>query len=295
VPELQPNLPDRLRSHVTLLARVIGERNGLYPTALQATRAFLRREVESMGLEIQAHDYQLAERQCQNLIVELPGTRPDLKPIVVGAHYDTAPGTPGADDNASAVAVLLELIRFVKDAPSKRSLRCVFFDCEEPPHFGSQAMGSFRDAKLLRDQGTAIDGMICLESLGYFPRRVDPRVARPGFIKVIDFLLGGRSLIVVSDLRSLGFILRFGWRFSLATLRRGVLPVITIALPREFGYHALSDNRCYWHHDYRALMLTNTAMLRNPNYHMGSDLPETLDYDRMSKITQALVSTIARM
>jgi hypothetical protein len=289
-------LAARLRAHVQMMAALIGERNGNRPSALSAVRSVIRRELESLGLTVTPFDYLLgSNRECQNLIVELPGARHDLSPIVVGAHYDTAPGTPGADDNASAVAMLIELIRVLRASPHKRNLRCVFFDCEEPPHFGSSEMGSFRDAKHLAEAGARIDGMICLESLGYFPKRVDPRVHRPAILRALDFVLGGRSLITVSDLRSIGFLFRFGWRFSLATLYRGVYPVITIALPRAFGYHALSDHRSYWHHGHRALMLTNTAMLRNPNYHLPTDLPDTLDYHRMAGILRALVSTVARM
>jgi hypothetical protein len=208
----------------------------------------------------------------------------------VGAHYDTAPGTPGADDNASAVASLIEIVAGLHDQKLKRTLRCIFYDCEEPPHFASREMGSFHDAKMRRDRNENVHGMICLESIGYFPAKVPDDVDRPGFIRWIDRVMGGQYLVIVSDLNSA----RFGLPFVLRFFTSGLVRCVPAALPQRVGIIGLSDHRSYWFHGYRALMVTNTAMFRNPNYHLRSDLPDTLDYARMAKITTMLARAILR-
>jgi len=169
---LQP-LEGNLRSHVDVLAGLIGERNSRRPSALEAARAYITRQLGEVGLQVSEYRYSIPMREAVNLEVTIPGTRPDLPYLIVGAHYDTAPTTPGADDNTSAVAALLEMIRTLRGKKLKRSLRCVFYDCEEPPHFATSQMGSFQDARLIRERGDAVLGMICLESIGYFPARVD--------------------------------------------------------------------------------------------------------------------------
>ncbi len=143
---------------------------------------------------------------------------------------------------------------------------------------------------MLSERDEEIHGMICLESLGYFPRRVDPSVYRPRFLKWLDWVVGGRFLVIVSNFESIGFGLPFVLRF----LTSGFTRFIPAALPGSDGIHALSDNRSYWAVGFRALMVTNTAMFRNPNYHKPSDLPDTLDYARLTKLTKMLTRSIGR-
>jgi hypothetical protein len=283
-------LENRLREHVHVLAGLIGERNSNRLSSLEATRSYITRQIEEMGLTAETQPYPMRVRPAANIEVFLPGTKPTRLCLVIGAHYDSAPGTPGADDNASAVASLIEIIRFLNGKPLRRSIRCVFYDCEEPPHFATPTMGSNHHAKMLHDRNEKILGMICLESIGYFPAKVDPDVERPWFIRWIDNIIGGRHLIMVSNFRSIPFGLPFFLRFKTS----GFFRCIPAALPGNKGIHALSDNRCYWAHGHRALMLTNTAMFRNPNYHLRSDLPPTLDYGRMAKLVPIIARAVKR-
>jgi TRAP-type uncharacterized transport system fused permease subunit len=151
-------------------------------------------------------------------------------------------------------------------------------------------MGSFHHARGLRVAGRAIHGMICLESLGYFPKRVDRAVARPWAIRLVDAVFGGRHVVIVSDFRSMSFGLPFVLRFATS----GLIRFFPAALPGQAGIHALSDHRSYWGQGSRALMVTNTAMFRNPNYHLRSDLPDTLDYRRMAKLATMLTRVVRR-
>jgi hypothetical protein len=287
---IKKQIEARLTKHVDVLAGLIGERNTRRPSALAATRSYILKQLHELGLNSVEYRYQVPDREAVNIEITLQGRRPNLPSLVVGAHYDTAATTPGADDNASAVATLLEIIAALHDKKLRRSVRCVFYDCEEPPHFATQQMGSFQHAKMLKDRNEEIHGMICLESIGYFPRRVESRVYRPKFIHWIDSILGGRYVVIVSDIRSI----LFGAPFVLRFLSSGFFRCLAVALPESVGIHGLSDNRSYWVHGYRALMVTNTAMFRNPNYHQPSDLPATLDYRRLTKLTIMITRVIQR-
>jgi hypothetical protein len=283
-------IQSRLRTRVDVLAGLIGERNSRKPSALAATRSYILKQLGEMGLQTSEHRYIVPTREAVNIEVTIMGTASSRPCLVVGAHYDTAPTTPGADDNASAVAALLEIIGALRDRKRKRSVRCVFYDCEEPPHFATSQMGSFQDAKMLRERSEQIHGMICLESIGYFPARVESKVYRPRLIHWIDWILGGRYVVIVSDFPSISFGLPFVLRF----LTSGFFRCVPAALPSSLGIHDLSDHRSYWAHGYRALMVTNTAMFRNPNYHEPSDLPATLDYRRLTRLTIMLTRAIHR-
>ena len=168
------DLTSRLRKHVDVLAELIGERNTSRPQALQLARDYIQRELVAMGHAVTPQPFKVRSRPAVNYEVFLPGRRSSKPTLVIGAHYDSAVGTPGADDNASAVAILLEISRALAGRKLRRNVRIVFYDCEEAPHFNFAEMGSQFHAAGLRSKGEALMGMICLESLGYFTR--DPAV-----------------------------------------------------------------------------------------------------------------------
>ncbi len=226
-----------------------------------------------------------------NLEVILPGSRPKKPLLVIGAHYDSAPGTPGADDNASAIAVLLEIARHLSTLKLKRSVRLVLYDCEEPPHFNFGEMGSQFHAQSLRKAGVRIMGMICLESLGYFTRSGDSQPGTPWPLRWFTRLVGARHIVLVTNVRSIAFGLRFLLRFATS----GLFPFLPASLPVKWvPAIELSDHRGYWEQGYPALMVTDTAFLRNPNYHQASDRLATLDFERMTRLCRQLCRTTAR-
>ena len=287
------NLHDRLRKHVEVLAELIGERNTSHPSGLDAARAYIRRELQAMGHTVIDQPYETHDRSALNLEVKLPGARGTKPALIVGAHYDSAPGTPGADDNASAVAILLEISRtFSQRRPSKRPVRLVFYDCEEPPYFNLGDMGSQFHADDLRRRGEPVLGMICLESLGYYLSSRESSPDLPWPARWMNRIIGQRYVVIVSDVKSIPFGLRFVWRFATS----GLFTFLPAAMPvRWVPEIALSDHRAYWEQNFPALMVTDTAFLRNPNYHRSTDRLHTLDIPRMALLCRQLHRAVGRL
>jgi len=216
----------------------------------------------------------------------LPGPAGDS--WVLGAHYDGAPGTPGADDNASGVAVLLEAARLLKARAPGRPVRFVAFGTEEPPSFATRDMGSWRYARGLKDRGVKVHGLINLEMLGYF----NPRPGSQLFPPFLNLLYPDRGEFIglVSNLASAGLLRSVAaeWR------KASALPVEATVLPSAFSVMALSDQLNFWGEGYRAVMVSDTAFFRNPNYHQSADTAEKLDYEKMAAETAALVEILSR-
>lgn len=287
-------LRERLVQHVKVLAELIGPRDESHPSALDAARTYIARELhDATHVEPSIDRYDTPIRPAANIEVVLPGLRLGRGELIVGAHYDTAFGTPGADDNASAVAVLIEVARELASMESRRrTVRLVSFDCEEPPFFGTQQMGSARHAKQLRAAGVSVFGMVCLESLGYYCPRGSPKPSHDDRLSRIDrAYFGGRSIVVVGTPRSFRFAWAFTWRFFTS----GWFPIAPMLLMKQDGVAALSDNRNYWAADFPAVMLTDTAVVRNPNYHTSHDRLATLDVPRWTKVAQMTIRTLCRL
>jgi hypothetical protein len=283
-------LEQRLRQHVNVLAEIIGERHTFRPTSLDAARIYLRRELSSFGVSVTEQHFNTSTRAGINLEVVLPGATPHKPALVIGAHYDTVIGTPGADDNASAVAILLEIVRAMSGGQPRRTVRFVFFDCEEPPHFNVNQMGSQHHAAMCRQRGEKLTGMICLESLGYFGRP-EPAVEVPWVLRAMSRLIGGRHVVIASNLRSIPFWLKFLGTF----VTSGFFPFVPAAAPKSFPLIDFSDHRGYWEQGYPAVIITDTALLRNPNYHTETDRLATLDPPRMTRLCRQLITCVRRL
>lgn len=285
-------LRDRLVRHVDVLVELIGERSDRKPEGLAATRRYLRDTLAEMGAVVWDQPFDALSRPGINLGVSFDGTKRERGALVIGAHYDTAIGTPGADDNASSVAILLEIVRSLRTVAFRRAVHCVFYDCEEPPHFAMGEMGSQHHARSMSSRSERLMGMICLESLGYFVKRPRPTGMVPAWLRPLLRAVGGRNVFVVSNTRSVVF----ATRFNLAFARSGRFPFLPVLGPvRWFPELALSDHRGYWEQGFRALMVTDSAFLRNPNYHTPADTISTLDFDRMTRLAHQLCRTITRL
>jgi len=288
---VERQLSDRLRTHVERLAGLIGPRHLGRQPALQAAATLVERELAEIGDSVERQSYHAHEHEVANLVVERRGTnRPD-QIVILGAHFDTVDSTPGADDNASAVAVLIEAARLLAGRSAKRTIRFVAFTCEEFPHFATDTMGSQVYARQCRRLGENIIGMLCLEMVGYFndapnSQRIPdgiPRFLRPAFP------YRGNFLAAVGNLRSI----RLGWTFRRGFKRAVRFPLYSISLPEKISAIRLSDNSSFWDQGYPALMLTDTSFLRNPHYHEPSDTPATLDYDRLARVTLGVAGGVA--
>ena len=203
--------------------------------------------------------------------------------LVIGAHYDSCGDTFGADDNASGVAGLLELARLLAAHPPPQPVELVAFALEEPPYFRTEAMGSFQHARGLAKQERPVRLMIALEMIGYF--RDTPNSQQfPVAALSSMYPNEGNFIAIVGHFGDFGATRRVKALFMGAT----DLPVESINAPASVQGVDFSDHASYWHFDLPAVMVTDTAFLRNPNYHTTGDTPDTLDYARMAKVVQAV-------
>jgi Zn-dependent M28 family amino/carboxypeptidase len=278
---------DTLRRHVRVLAEEHHPRSVDDLRALHAAGDYVLAELHAAGAspEIQAFDVQgVAHR---NFIARFGPAEGAV--LVVGAHYDACGQTPGADDNASGVAGLLELARLLAKAPPKQPVELVAYTLEEPPYFRTEHMGSFQHARALAQSGREVRLMLSLEMIGYF--RDTPASQR--------FPVGGLGLIYPDTgnfIAVVGAYGNFGAMRRVKALFLGAsdLPVETINAPRNVPGVDFSDHASYWQRGMPAVMVTDTAFLRNPNYHQPTDTPDTLDYERMAKVVRAVYAVAMR-
>ena len=285
----ETELVQRLRDHVQVLAGEIGERNIFAHANLERAAAYIQGQFEASRYAVESQSYTVGGRTHRNLIVSRPGRSTQEEQIVLGAHYDTNPGTPGADDNASGVSVLLELARLAIDREFGKTVRFVAFSTEEMPSFRTHAMGSDVYARRAQANGDHIVGMISLEMVGYYSDLEGSQFYPTGFS--LFYPSRGNFISLVSDFWS--------WRWkneAEAALKQSMrLPVESVATFRFIPGVDWSDHRSFWKAGYPALMMTDTAFYRNPHYHRETDTPEKLDYTRMAELTRGLLGMLERL
>ncbi len=289
----EQQLSERLHLHVERLAGLIGPRHLGRPSSLEAAAAYIENEFASLDDTIERQTYQVYHHEVTNLVVERSGTDYPQEIVILGAHYDTVAETPGADDNASAVAVLIEVARLLGRYIFQRTLRFVAFTCEEPPHFYTDTMGSQIYARQCRKRNEEIVGMLALEMVGYYATEAKSQAVPVGIPRFLRWVLPRRGdfLASVGNLCSWRLMRKFRRGFKKATH----LPLFSISLPEKINEIRLSDNSSFWDQGYPALMLTDTSFLRNPHYHTPTDIPDTLDYERMARAAIGIAGGLARL
>jgi Zn-dependent M28 family amino/carboxypeptidase len=280
-------LIERLRHHVSVLAGEIGERNIHRSAALHAAADYIRREWKAQGYVVTSHRYAVGAVQSENLEVTVRGkARPD-EIILIGAHYDTVPGSPGANDNASGVAALLEISRDFVGLEPARTVRFVAFVNEEAPFFASGQMGSMVYAKAARARGDDIRLMASLEMLGFYSDQ--PR--SQSYPPLLGFFYPDRGNFVafVSNLRS-----RKRLQEIVQTFRaHSDFPAESLAGFESVPGLAWSDQLSFWRQGYPAVMVTDTAFYRYAYYHTAFDTPDRLVYASMARVVAGLRLTVA--
>ncbi len=282
---------ERLKAHLKALTVDIGERSVRLPGNLRRAAGYLRNFYRELKLPVEDEPYNFRGEVVAN-IVSYVGNSDNRSPTyILGAHYDSVAGTVGADDNASAVAVQLETARELKKLSylekTKSKIKFVSFALEEPPAFGTRHMGSRVHARRCKKAKEKLEGMLCLEMVGYTCH--DPGCQKYPFpIKFMDFPRTGNYIGVVGNLRSKPLTEAIYQAFK----KNPHLPAVKLTVPLG-GYSlppvGLSDHSSFWHFGYRAVMITDTAFYRNPHYHKPSDTMDKLDFGFMAELVKSLV------
>lgn len=280
------NLRDELARDVGVLAGEIGERNTQHQGELVRAAEFIERSFTQAGLRAQRQTYQIGEEACENIETEILGTGSEV--VVIGAHYDSVIGSPGANDNGSGVAALLALARRFAGKQGARTLRFVAFANEEYGRSQLEHMGSWVYSKRSRDRGEHVSAMISLETIGYASKLAGSQAyPLPGLGAIYPNT--GNFIAFVGNVSS-----RLLVRRALGSFRRvATVPSEGAALPGYVAGIGWSDHWSFWEHGYPAIMITDTAPFRYSYYHAHTDTAEKLDYDFMSRVVSGIENVIA--
>jgi hypothetical protein len=272
----------RLKSHVGMLAGTIGERNLWRAHALHAAAGYIEKTLHEIGYTVAVQDYGIGDITLRNIAAELTGRVRPQEIVLLGAHYDSVRSSPGANDNASGTAALLELARLLAGQGLTRSVRFMAFVNEEPPFFFTDDMGSRRYARRARRHGEHIVAMLSLETLGCY---ADTKGSQqyPLFLHWL-YPETGNFLAFVGSLSSRPLV-----RTCLASFRRHTrFPSEGIAGPGWMRGVLWSDHWSFWKEGYPAIMVTDTAFFRYAYYHTKQDTPEQVDYERLARVVAGL-------
>ncbi len=280
---------DRLRGHVEQLAARIGERNLGRPGTLEAAADYVEAQWRSNGYEVRRQVYEVRGVASANLEATLAGDARAQEILVIGAHYDTVPGSPGANDNASGVAALLEIASALRTLRPNLTLRFVAFVNEEQPFFMTHRQGSRVYAREARARGEDIRLMVALETIGYYSDAPGSQRYPPLF----GYFYPNRANFVglVSDFRSRRNMRRLARAFREASN----FPLQHVATFRFIPGVAWSDHLSFWSEGYRAVMVTDTAFNRYAYYHSAEDTPDKLTYVPFAQVTTGLARAFSAL
>lgn len=278
----EAELRDRLGRHVAVLAGEIGERNLWRHEALEASAGYIEQAFRAAGYGVTSQHYTAQGKTVRNLEAVLPGASHAAEIVLIGAHYDSVAGSPGANDNASGVAALLEVARLLAREQPARSVRFVAFVNEEPPYFYTEEMGSRVYARRARERGENIVAMLALETIGYY---VDTPGSQHYPFPFSPFYPDtGNFVAFVGNLASRELV-----QACLASFRsRAAFPAEGIAAPGWMGGIHWSDHWSFWREGYLAIMVTDTALYRYAHYHAQTDTPDKIDYERLARVVAGL-------
>ena len=256
-----------------------------YPKLDQAAQ-YIEREFLKFGLDVKEDHFQWEGKSYKNIVAEKKGRTSPNRVFILGAHYDTVPGSPGADDNASAIAVLLEVARNIQTVPLECTVRLIAFSLEEYNY-----VGSTHYVESLKKGEEEILGMISLEMVGF----TGPKQNYPPYLNPKYYPNVGDFIAIIGNERSKGLLEKVCQSFKNHIPQ---LPLEFLMVPENgegMEEARLSDHSTFWDQGVPALMITDTAFLRNPNYHLPSDRMETLDFEFMEKVAMGVYYSIVEL
>jgi Zn-dependent M28 family amino/carboxypeptidase len=282
---------DRLYRDVAQLTGIQPARNYQNMESLEQAVRYIKDEFGKLDCEVAEQPFRVDGRTYKNVVALFKGSG-SAERIVVGAHYDVCGNQPGADDNASGIAGLLETARLLHEhQPTlQHDVELVAYCLEEPPFFASEDMGSAVHARRLHEQKTKVRAMICYEMIGYFSdepgsqRFPDPELAR-------HYPDKGNFIVVVGKTGQEAYTQQVRDLMRQHTS----IDVQSVNLPAGFGLVGLSDHRNYWTYGINAIMINDSSFLRNPHYHQTSDTIDTLDFDKMAAVVQGVYGALIRL
>jgi hypothetical protein len=284
--EEELELKRRLERHVVRLAEEIGERNVWRYAELQASEKYIEEEFAEAGYEAAFQRYDVEGITVANVEAVLEGAEKPDEIIVVGAHYDSVVGCPGANDNASGVAAVLELARLLKDKKISRTIRFVAFVNEEPPFFQTESMGAKVYAARCRKRNEKITAMFTMETIGCYSD--EPKSQHYPFPFNLFYPDTGNFIGFVGNLSSRGLVRRSVSSFRLSTS----FPSEGAAAPGWITGIGWSDHWAFWKEGYPAVMVTDTALFRYRYYHMMSDTPDKIDFERTARVVAGMARVL---
>jgi Zn-dependent M28 family amino/carboxypeptidase len=282
---------EQLRLHLKALTETIGERSVRIPGNLNKTVEYIIAFYNGIGIKAWREPYNYDGFEVANVVAEISSGPDPARRYVLGAHYDSVVGTVGADDNASAIAVQLETARHLKAMIGSKkldlNLKLVSFALEEPPAYRTPFMGSRVYAKNARSEKEKIDGMICLEMVGY--ACYEPGCQNYPFpLGLLNYPDSGNFIGVVGNFKSGDFTRALVNEFQ----KNDGLPVVKLTVPFNgwiIPSVRLSDHASFWDQGYNAVMVTDSAFFRNPYYHTPADTMEKLDFRFMAELVESLL------
>jgi hypothetical protein len=285
----QDMLGEQLRVDVEFLSERIGERNLRRYGQLVQSADYIEQQFEAAGYQVQRQTYPVRDLTCNNLEAEIRGSTAPDEIVIVGAHYDSAMGTPGANDNASGTAALLALARRFAGQQTQRTLRFVAFTNEEMPYFQTPDMGSLVYARRCRERDENLAAVIVLETIGYY-RQESGSQQYPVPLSAF-YPSEGNFIAVVGNVASRKLVRRVVDSFR----RHQRFPTEGGAVPASIDGVGWSDHWSFWEEGYPAVMITDTALFRYPYYHHPEDTPDKLNFDDMARVVDGLQAVIGEL
>lgn len=285
------NMADQSRIYedVKFLTELRPFRNYKNPESLEAVCEYLKKEIISIGFEPSEQIWEVQGETYKNILASYNSDAE--RRLIIGAHYDVCGDQEGADDNASAVAGLLETMRLIVANQPRLEYRIdfVFYSLEEPPFFGTEQMGSYVHAKSLHEEEADVIGMICYEMIGFFSD--EPKSQSYPNPEMAELFPDTGNFIVVVGIEKYR---AFNEYFYSLMKYDSQIDVRTISFPSPFGPAGLSDQNNYWRFNYPALMINDTSFLRNPHYHESTDTIDTLDFEKLTEVVNSAYRAIIR-
>ncbi|MBV6621921.1 MAG: M28 family peptidase [Rivularia sp. (in: Bacteria)] len=282
-------IQDNLQQDINKLAVEIGARNYNNYQNINAAADFIESSFQKAGYKVNKQEYQINNKAFTNLEVEIKGIKKPDEIVVVGGHYDTAFSTPGANDNGSGVAAVLELARRFADKKPSRTLRFVEFTNEEPPYFWTENMGSLVYAKGCNQRNENVVAMLSLETMGYFSEEEESQ--KYPFPLNLIYPSQGNFIAFVGNINSSKLV-----KYAIDNFRKQVkFPSEGVAIFGQIPGIGWSDHWSFWQQGYQALMVTDTAPFRYTHYHTLEDTSDKIDYEKLARVVAGLEKIVEEL